>query len=188
LKTLLANVAPTVFTPLNYQVRESNSFFVDDFYAEKKLASVYKKITTIRGFKLLVKVRPGLPHVVIDSTPKEKIKAVMDKRYNINLKAFDLSRFHTDPDLIDNCAVALFRPSMMLAELDVIVENVPDLAAPHLSYNKLYSLDNLSVLSIKLPNLKVLHIGHASTGLFRGPSSRRPSTGWKPCVWQISRS
>jgi nuclear RNA export factor len=83
----------------------------------------------------------------------------MAKRYNVNLKALDLSRFHKDPDLTDNYDVALFRPSMMLAVFDLIVENAPDLAALDLSDNKLYSLDNLSQLSIKLPKLKALHIG-----------------------------
>jgi nuclear RNA export factor len=62
-------------------------------------------------------------------------------------------------DLVDKYAVALFRPNMMLAVLDIIVENVPELVALDLSDNKLYSLDNLSVLSVKLPNLRVLHIG-----------------------------
>jgi nuclear RNA export factor len=62
-------------------------------------------------------------------------------------------------DLVDNYAVALFRPNMMLAVVDVIVENVPELVALDLSENKLYALDSLSVLSVKLPNLRVLHIG-----------------------------
>jgi nuclear RNA export factor len=62
-------------------------------------------------------------------------------------------------DLVDNYAVALFRPNMMLAVLDIVVENVPELTALDLSNNKLYVLDNLSVLAAKLPNLKVLHIG-----------------------------
>jgi nuclear RNA export factor len=42
-------------------------------------------------------VRPGLPHVEFDSNLKEKLKAAMEKRYNRNLKALDLSRFHADP-------------------------------------------------------------------------------------------
>lgn len=62
-------------------------------------------------------------------------------------------------DLVDNYAVALFRPNMMLAVLDIVVENVPELMALDLSDNKLYALDSLSVLSVKLPNLRVLHIG-----------------------------
>lgn len=69
-----------------------------------------------------------------------------------------MSWFHTDPYLTDNYAVALLRPNIMLAVLDITVENALDLAALDLSDNKLYSLDNLSVLSIKLPNLKAIHI------------------------------
>jgi nuclear RNA export factor len=63
------------------------------------------------------------------------------------------------PDLVDNYAVALFRPVMMSAVLDIVVENVPELAALDLSDNKLYVLNSLSVLAVKAPNLKILHIG-----------------------------
>jgi hypothetical protein len=45
----------------------------------------------------VIKVKPGLPHMELSSTLKEKMKAAMVKRYNANLKALDLSRFHTDP-------------------------------------------------------------------------------------------
>ncbi|XP_069679720.1 nuclear RNA export factor 1 [Periplaneta americana] len=160
LKTLLANVAPIVFIPLAYEVRGSeSSFYVDDSYAAEKLASIDRRITTTKGFKLLVKVKPGIPRVELDSELKEKIKGAMVKRYNANLKALDLSRFHTDQDLVDNYAVALFRPNMMIAVLNIIVDNIPELAALDLSNNKLYSVENLSVLSHKIPNLKVLHIG-----------------------------
>jgi hypothetical protein len=62
-------------------------------------------------------------------------------------------------DLIDSCAVALLTPSTMRAVLDIIMENAPELAALDLSDNKLYTLEYLSVLSVKFPNLRVLHIG-----------------------------
>jgi hypothetical protein len=52
-------------------------------------------------------------------------------------------------DLVDSCPVALFRPSMMLALLDIIMENVPELTALDLSDNKLYVVDSLSVLVTK---------------------------------------
>jgi hypothetical protein len=56
LKTLTAKVARTVFIPLSYQVRGTNSsFFVDDYKAAEKLASANKKITTTEGFQLLGK-------------------------------------------------------------------------------------------------------------------------------------
>lgn len=158
--TLMAKIAPTVFIPLSYKVRgRDSSFFVDNFKVAEKLACVNKKITTITGHMLLVLVRPGLPYVAIDSTIKDKIRTVVLKRYDINLKALDLTHFHTDPDLIDNYALPLFIPAVMLLVLDIIVECVHDLEALYLSDNKLHSLDDLSVLSIKLPNLKVLRIG-----------------------------
>ena len=47
--------------------------------------------------QLMVKVKPDIPHVELNSTVKEKIKAAMVKRYNADLKALDLSRFHADP-------------------------------------------------------------------------------------------
>jgi hypothetical protein len=61
--------------------------------------------------------------------------------------------------LVDNYAVPLFRPFIMSAVLDIIVENTPELRALDLSENKLYELDSLSVLAPKVPNLRVLHVG-----------------------------
>lgn len=160
LKTLLASIAPAVFIPLNYEVRGvDSSFFVDDSVAAEKLANADRKITTIKGFKLLIKVKPGLPQMELNSTLKEKLKAAMVKRFNADLKVLDLSRFHTDPDLVDNYAVALFRPNMLSAVLDIMAENVPELTALDLSDNKLYILGSLSVLAAKVPNLRVLHVG-----------------------------
>jgi hypothetical protein len=55
--------------------------------------------------------------------------------------------------------VVLFSPNVLLAVLDIIVENVPELTALDLSDNQLYVFDNLSMLAAKVPNLRVLHIG-----------------------------
>jgi len=38
-------------------------------------------------------------------------------------------------DLVDNYAVALFRPSVMSVVLDIVVENIPELRALDLSDN-----------------------------------------------------
>jgi hypothetical protein len=46
--------------------------------------------------QLVIKVKAALPRVELNSTLKEKIKAAVVKRYNADLKALDLSRFHTD--------------------------------------------------------------------------------------------
>jgi hypothetical protein len=42
------------------------------------------------------------------------------------------------PDLMDSCPGALYRPSMMLAVLDIIMESVPELMA----------LDLLTIISV----------------------------------------
>jgi nuclear RNA export factor len=47
--------------------------------------------------QLVIKVKADLPHVELNSTLKEKIKEAMVKRYNADLKALDMSRFHADP-------------------------------------------------------------------------------------------
>jgi nuclear RNA export factor len=114
------------------------------------------RITACRGFKLLVNVKLG-PHMVVDYTMKEKIKAVMAKRYNIGLKALDFSHIFKYTDLTDT-AMSLSRPSLMLVALDIMEENLPDLAVLDICDNKLYSLDNLSEVPIKLHQLKVLNI------------------------------
>jgi hypothetical protein len=75
----------------------------------QKLSHVSNKITIYKGFKLLVIVKPGLPHVVINDTVKATIKAVMAQRYNVGLKGRDLTKFYKNPD-VNNIAVALFRP------------------------------------------------------------------------------
>jgi hypothetical protein len=52
---------------------------------------------------------------------------------------------------MDNCALQLLRPSIMMA---VIVESVPELTALDLSDNKLYTHDSLIVLAVKVSDLK----------------------------------
>jgi hypothetical protein len=46
---------------------------------------------------------------------------------------------------------------MMMVVLDIIVENVPELMALDLSRSNLYALNNLTVLALTAPSLKVLH-------------------------------
>jgi hypothetical protein len=53
--------------------------------------------------------------------------------------------------------MALFRPSIMMAVLDVIMKNVPELTALDLSDNIFSALDSLIVLAVKAPNLRILH-------------------------------
>nr|CAD7423253.1 unnamed protein product [Timema monikensis] len=157
LKTLQNYIAPQPFIPVAYQIQGTESFFfVDSLSTAEELMNADKKITTKDGFrsmlysmaedsgyvsgggggKLIVKVRPGYPHVEVDDKLKERIKLVMGKRYNAATKALDLTKFHMDE-----------------------AENIPELVGLNLTENKLYSLEPLTSLVKKAPNLTVLHIG-----------------------------
>jgi hypothetical protein len=48
---------------------------------------------------------------------------------------------------------------MLSGVLDIVMENVPDLMALDLSGNNLYALGNLTVLALKVSNIRALHIG-----------------------------
>ncbi|CAH2041575.1 unnamed protein product, partial [Iphiclides podalirius] len=117
-----------------------------------------RKIVMSDGFKLVVIVRNTVPNVNVDADMKEKMKLVMAKRYNAATKALDLTKFHADPDLAE-IFCALFRPVIMLAAIDIIAENIPDLEALNLNDNKLHGLEHLKILSTKLKFLKILYLG-----------------------------
>ena len=121
------------------------------------LMNADRTISMPDGFNLIIRVRASLPTVQIDDTLKEKMKLAMVKRYNAGTNALDLTKFHADPDLGD-VFCALFRPTIMLAAVDVIAANIPNLEALNLSDNKIHLLDHLKCLSMKLPNIKILYL------------------------------
>lgn len=145
----------------NYWKVEENSvnFYVDDITIAEKLLNADRTIEMQDGHRMIIKVRNSIPHVSIDDGFKEKIKMAMVKRYTPATKALDLTKFHLDEDLKD-IFCALFRPTIMLAALDVIAENIPDLEALNLDSNKIQLLDHLKCLAAKLPFLKILHLAN----------------------------
>lgn len=133
------------------------SFFVDDFPMAESIFNSDRQITMPDGFKMIIKVRGGIPQVNVDTNLKEIMKLAMVKRYTAANKALDLTKFHSDPDLL-NYYCGLSRPTIMLAVFDIISENIPDLEALNLGENKLHLLDHFKCLPTKLPNLKILHM------------------------------
>lgn len=47
----------------------------------------------------------------------------------------------------------------MVAAIDIIAENIPDLEALNLNDNKIHHIDHLRILPTKLKNVKILYIG-----------------------------
>uniref|UniRef100_A0A1E1WJI8 Uncharacterized protein n=1 Tax=Pectinophora gossypiella TaxID=13191 RepID=A0A1E1WJI8_PECGO len=147
------------FIPHYYKISGNAAiFYVDDVKIAEKLYNADRKIIMSDGFKLVLIVKNSVPNVAIDAEMKEKMKLTMAKRYNAATKALDLTKFHADPDLAD-IFCALFRPMIMLAAIDIIAENIPDLEALNLNDNKLHGLEHMKILATKFKNLKILYMG-----------------------------
>lgn len=160
LSSLMKALAPKVFVPYYYKVEgEHASFYVDDFNTAEQIMKLDRKLNAPDGSKMVIKVRGSVPQVRVDQILKDRIKNAMVKRYNVATKALDLTKFHADLELTD-IFCALFRPQIMIAAIDVISENIPDLQALNLNDNKLNLLDHLKILRSKLPSLKILYLGN----------------------------
>ncbi|XP_046383799.1 nuclear RNA export factor 1-like [Ischnura elegans] len=160
LRMLFSHISPTIFIPIAYRTQANEaSFYVEDYEAAQKLACADRKMTASDGYKILVRVHPGTPKFDLNPALKAKVTTVMGKRYNADSRALDLTRFHLDPDLVQDSFCALSRPNLMIAVLDIISENIPEMTALNLSENKIHVIDHLSSLSRKTPNLKILHLG-----------------------------
>lgn len=54
----------------------------------------------------------------------------------------------------------------MLAAIDIIAENIPDLEALNLNDNKLHGIEHLKILCTKFKNLKILYLGENRVSIF----------------------
>ncbi|KAK2586874.1 hypothetical protein KPH14_009811 [Odynerus spinipes] len=156
----LTNITTEAFVPIMYKIigNEAN-FYVEDHKTASALLNCDRKLTTTDGFKIRVKVKPGIPQCEINDELKERLKQAMVKRYVQETNALDLSKFHQDPDLVADYFCALSRPIMLMAVLDIVSEYVPTLEALNLDGNKLHLIERLDVLYKKFPRLKILYIG-----------------------------
>ena len=140
--------------------RHGSNFYVDDSKMALALLNCDRKIITNQGYELIVRVTiPLFPQCEIDAEFQEKLKQAMAKRHIPATKAVDLSSFHRDSDLISEYFCALFQPRILEAVINVVSEHIPDLEALNLDGNKLDTVEILCILKLKLPKLKILHIG-----------------------------
>lgn len=117
------------------------------------------------GFKMVIKVNYGSPNVDITTELKEKMKLAMAKRYNAANKALDLTKFHSDP-ILQDFFCALYKPIILLAVIDIITENIPDLEALNLNDNKIQILTFLQKFIAKLNKVKILYLGQNKVSKF----------------------
>ncbi|XP_011502457.1 PREDICTED: nuclear RNA export factor 1 [Ceratosolen solmsi marchali] len=160
LGSLLSYTAPFSFIPIMYQIVGTDAiFYVEDHRIATKIVDCDKRITTSDGFKMQIRVRPGVPPIQISDALKERLKQAMGKRYVQETNALDLSKFYHDPELAGDYWCPLARPNMLMAVLDIVQEHIPNLEALNLDSNKMCHLDKLSSLANKFEKLKILHIG-----------------------------
>lgn len=156
---LLQHVRPMVFIPHYYKdIDNASVFYVDDLESAQKLSDSDRQIQMPSGHQMRVLVTNNVPQSNVDEGVVERMKLAMVKRYNVGTKALDLTKFHSDPDLLD-IFCALFRPSFMTQAFKIIGENIPQLEALNLNDNKINLMTHFQELATKVPNLKILYLG-----------------------------
>ncbi|XP_056383530.1 nuclear RNA export factor 1 [Hyla sarda] len=160
---LLQSSCTLPFTPVGYYCDHSRAhFYVEDSAVAKALKQISRTFTDRENFKVTILTRPcSPPEFPKFMTPEEVayLKLCMQKRYDGALQALNMRSLRTDPDLIEHKVdVILNRETCMNAMLQIIEENVPELLSLDLSSNKLYRLDHLSQIHLKVPNLKILNL------------------------------
>ncbi|XP_051035302.1 nuclear RNA export factor 2 [Phodopus roborovskii] len=138
-------------------------FFVQNARTASALKDVNNKIYDETNQKISIIVSPSVvPYSVqnkFTSEQMEQLQVTVMKRYNASQKALDLQRFRFDQDFMDNdIDMMLNRRSCMVATLQIIQRNIPELLALNLRNNKLYQLDGLSDMIEKAPQVKILNL------------------------------
>uniref|UniRef100_A0A8C5WIQ4 NTF2 domain-containing protein n=1 Tax=Leptobrachium leishanense TaxID=445787 RepID=A0A8C5WIQ4_9ANUR len=154
---VLQKACSVPFTPIEYYCDHSRAhFYVDDANTARALKRISRTLTDSENFKVFLKVESTLSIFFPE-------QSCMQKRYDGSQLALDMKSLHNDPDLLQNHVdMMLNRRSCMLAMLQIIEENVPELLSLDLSNNDLLKLDDLRSISTKAPNLKILNLSHNS--------------------------
>ncbi|XP_032089881.1 nuclear RNA export factor 1 [Thamnophis elegans] len=152
------------FNPIEYHcVNNRVVFYVEDTSVANALKQTSRKISSPDGYKVAILINTCNPPTTVQQELKpeeiEQLKQCMSKRYDSANQALNMKNIHTDPDLISqNIDIVLNRRNCMLAVLQIISDNIPELLSLNLSDNKLYRLYDMSDLQEKAPNLKILNL------------------------------
>uniref|UniRef100_A0A6J0TWV2 Nuclear RNA export factor 1 n=1 Tax=Pogona vitticeps TaxID=103695 RepID=A0A6J0TWV2_9SAUR len=160
----IQNLCTVPFNPVEvHHVNNRAVFYVDDASAANALKQVSRKVVSPDGYKVAVLINQCSSPMTVQRELKpeeiEQLKVCMSKRYDGSHQALDLKNIHEDPDLVaQNIDMVLNRRTCMVAVLQIIQENIPELLSLNLSDNKLYRLDDMAELPQKAPNLKILNL------------------------------
>ncbi|KAM3824967.1 nuclear RNA export factor 1 [Vipera latastei] len=164
LMNAIREICSVPFDPVEFHcVNNRVVFYVEETSVANALKQISRKICSPDGYKVAILINACNPPATVQHELKpediEQLKQCMSKRYDSSHQALDLKNIHADPDLIaQNIDIVLNRRNCMVAVLQIITENIPELLSLDLSHNKLYRLDDMSELHQKAPNLKTLNL------------------------------
>ncbi|KAM5128752.1 nuclear RNA export factor 2-like [Callospermophilus lateralis] len=152
------------FTPIDFHyIKNRAQFFVQDASTASALKDINCKICDEENQKISIFVNPCTEPNTLQNkfTPEkmEKLMLTMNKRYDVSQQALDLQKLRFDPDLMEHdIDMILNRRQCMLATLQIIERNFPELLSLNLCNNKLYWLDGLSDIVEKAPHVRILNL------------------------------
>ncbi|KAK9391149.1 nuclear RNA export factor 1 [Crotalus adamanteus] len=164
LMNAIREICSVPFDPVEFHcVNNRVVFYVEETSVANALKQISRKICSPDGYKVAILINACNPPTTVQHELKpediEQLKQCMSKRYDSSHQALDLKNIHADPDLIaQNIDIVLNRRNCMIAVLQIINDNIPELLSLNLSDNKLYRLDDMSELHQKAPNLKILNL------------------------------
>ncbi|XP_031232083.1 nuclear RNA export factor 5 [Mastomys coucha] len=162
----IKNLCSVPFIPVDFHYSKNRArFFVQNAETASALKDVNYKICDETSRKITIFVTPSVvPYSVqnkFTSAQMEHIKKSMMNRYDASQKALDLEKFRFDEGLMDkDIDMMLNRRSCMVATLQIIQSNIPELLSLNLKNNKLYQLDGLSDVIEKAPHVKILNLSY----------------------------
>lgn len=117
-----------------------------------------RRITTSTGNRLVILVNPSQPPVLaLDENLVQLMRIAMSRLYDPNTRVMNLARFRDADELRSRgFYLAIDRPNVLRAIMQLIKENAPGLLALNMSDNRIHSLETfktLSSLSIKAIDL-----------------------------------
>ncbi|XP_021008412.1 nuclear RNA export factor 2-like [Mus caroli] len=160
----IQNFCSEPFIPVDFHYDKTQArFFVQNAKTASALKDVSYRICDETNRKIAIFVSPSVvPYSVqnkFTSEQMEYIRESMMNRYDSSQKALDLEKFRFDQDLMDkDIDMMLNRRSCMVATLQIIQSDFPELLSLNLKNNKLYQLDGLSDMTEKAPHVKILNL------------------------------
>ncbi|XP_004614539.2 nuclear RNA export factor 2 [Sorex araneus] len=152
------------FNPVDFHyVKKWARFFVQNSRIAHALKDVSSKISDQENQKISIIIsKSPEPYSVLNKLQPEEMKQLeltMKKRYDVSQKSLDLQTLRFDPDLMHHdIDIFLNRRQCMSAVQQIIEKNFPELVSLNLGSNKLYQLDGLSDVILKVPTIKTLDL------------------------------